>query len=163
MKNGELPERPQSTAAIFYVLCIALALTMWGLTYYLNHVPYVSALIDDPTALSKAQDAYAAVTNLLITLASGLIAGIGLYLTHSSKQSFQGRLFWLAALSALFSCVSLYWGYISSQNVQWAIENSISTLALEKIQGPREMQFVTILISVFCFAEFLRRDLTKEV
>lgn len=162
MNRGTILEWPKTNGAIFYVICTVLAVTMWGLTHYLNNVPYAAAAAGDPVALSNAQTAYGAITTLLTTLASGLLAGIGLYVTRNSKQRFEGRLFWLAALSALFACVSLYWGYISSQNVQWAIENSIPTLDMEKLQGPRQLQFATMLISVFCFAEFLRRDLTKE-
>jgi hypothetical protein len=155
-------DRPELGAAIFYVVCMLLGTTMWELTRYINALPYAAGPADDPAALSKAQDAYSAVTNLLITLASGLLAGLGFYLTHKSKQSYSRPQFWLAAVSALFGCVSLYWGYISSQNVQWAIENSIPTLGLEKIQLPRELQVIAILVGVFFFAEFVRRDLIQE-
>jgi hypothetical protein len=157
-----LSDRPGIGAAMFYLICVVLGMTMWELTRYVNALPYAAGTADDAAALSKAQDAYSAVTNLLITLASGLLAGLGFYLTHKSKQSYSRPQFWLAAVSALFGCISLYWGYISSQNVQWAIENSIPTLGLEKIQLPRELQVVAILIGVFCFAEFVRRDLTQE-
>jgi hypothetical protein len=155
-------DRPEIGGAIFYTICIILGITMWELTSHINALPYVAGAADDPTALIKAQDAYSAVTNLLITLASGMLAGLGFYLTHKPKQSYSRPQFWFAALSALFGCVSLYWGYISSQNVQWAIESSIPTLGLEKIQLPRQLQVVSILIGVFCFAEFVRRDLTQE-
>jgi hypothetical protein len=58
-------------------------------------------------------------------------------------------------------CVSLYWAYVSSQNVEWAIENSVGTLDLDKIQMPRQLQCLAMLLGVVFFADFVRRDLTK--
>jgi hypothetical protein len=116
---------------------------------------------DDAAALSKAEDAYAAVGNLLTTLATGLLAALGLFLTSAQKQRDLAGELWPAALSALCVCLSIYFGYISSQNVGWAIEYSIPTLDLPKIQWPRELQFYALLLGVFFFADFVRRDRTK--
>jgi hypothetical protein len=57
-------------------------------------------------------------------------------------------------------CLSLYWGYIASQNVEWATEISAGT-GLDQIQWPRELQAFTMLLAVIFFADFVRRDLTK--
>jgi uncharacterized membrane protein len=134
---------------------------MWGLTYFINSRPFVIAQATDPTALSKAQDAYAAVNNLLITLATGLLAGLGLFVTSRGKRRYSLRQFWPAIVSAVCVCASLYWGYISSQNVEWAIESSIGTLDCAMIQMPRQLQFLSMALGVLFFADFVRRDLTR--
>jgi hypothetical protein len=155
-----LIERPGIVSAVFYIGCVVLAAAMWEFTQHINNLPYVTEIVD-PEALGKAQDSYGAVNNLLITLASGLLAGLGLFVTSGSKKQYAGREFWPAAISALCASISLYWGYISAQNLEWAIEVSIGSLDLEKIQLPRELQFLTLVLSVFFFAEFVRRDLTE--
>jgi hypothetical protein len=154
--------RPQIVSTAFYIGCIALAVAMWGLTNYINSQPYVIAQGGDPAmALSRALDAYAAMNNLLTTLATGLLAGLGLFLTSRPKRHYAPREFWPAAMSAVCVCVSLYWAYVSSQNVEWAIENSVGTLDLDKIQMPRQLQCLAMLLGVVFFADFVRRDLTK--
>jgi hypothetical protein len=153
--------RPGIDSAVFYASVVVVAVSMWGLTYFINSRPFVIAQATDPTALSKAQDAYAAVNNLLITLATGLLAGLGLFVTSRGKQRYSLRQFWPAIVSAVCVCSSLYWGYISSQNVEWAIESSIGTLDCAMIQMPRQMQFLSMALGVLFFADFVRRDLTR--
>jgi hypothetical protein len=156
-----MPERSTIVSIAFYSGLVVLAVVVWLLTEYIDNRPYSIPPPDDPAALSKAEDAYAAVGNLLTTLATGLLAALGLFLTSAPKQRNSGRELWPAALSALCVCLSVYFGYISSQNVGWAIEYSIPTLDLPKIQWPREVQFYALLVGVFFFADFVRRDRTK--
>jgi thiol:disulfide interchange protein len=145
----------------FYAGLIVLAVAVWLLTQYIDNKAYTIPPPDDPAALSRAEDAYAAVGNLLTTLATGLLAALGLFLTGTPKRRDSGRELWPATLSAVCVCLSVYFGYISSQNVGWAIEYSIPTLDLPKIQWPRELQFYAILLGVFFFADFVRQDRTK--
>ncbi len=67
---------------------------VWVFTDYLNNRPYTSAPVDDSAALAKAEDAYSAVGNLLTTLATGLLAGLGLFLTSTPKQRYSAREIW---------------------------------------------------------------------
>jgi hypothetical protein len=143
----------------FYLGIAVLAILVWRLTVYINNLPYVLGPTDEK-ALSKAWDAYAAVNTLLTTLGTGLLAGLGLFLTSKPRQHHPMRELWPAVVSALCVCLSLYWGYISSQNLEWAIEYSVGTLDLYKIQVPRELQFLMILLGVVFFADFVRRDRT---
>lgn len=153
--------RPAFASGIFYVALIVLAGVMAQFTNYINEKPYFLPSVTDPAALSKAQDAYAAVNNLLTTLSTGLLAALGLFLTSRPKKRYPSRDVWLAVTSAVCVCISLYWGYVSAQNVEWAIESSISTLDIAKIQWPRQLQFYAMVLGVFFFADFLRRDLSK--
>ena len=149
---------------IFYGVCVALIFVMAFATYYVNTRPLPEAVsVWDPSAAAavmKAYDAYAAVNNLLTTLATGLLAGLGLFMANSQRRCAEKAL-WPAAASALCVCVSLYWGYISSQNVEWAIEYSIPTLGIPKLQWPRILQCFAILLGVFFFAVFVMRDFTS--
>jgi hypothetical protein len=147
---------------IFYGVCAGLVVIMGLLTYYVNARPLAETVsVWDPSAAAavmKAYDAYAAVNNLLTTLATGLLAGLGLFLANSRQDRCPEQALWPAAASALCVCVSLYWGYISSQNVEWAIEYSIPDLGIPKLQWPRILQCFTILLGVFFFAVFVMRD-----
>ncbi|MGO8983611.1 MAG: hypothetical protein ACLPHI_02635 [Terriglobales bacterium] len=145
----------------FYIGLVVLAIVLGILTYYIDSRPYVVPPAGDEAALSKALDTYAAAGNLLTTLATGLLAGMGWFFTNRHKQRYPARDVWPAIAGALCACLSIYFGYISSQNVQWLIENSIGTLDLPKIQWPRNLQFYTLLLSVFSFADFVRRDWNK--
>jgi len=145
----------------FYIGLIVLAIVVGQLTRYINSKPFFVAPAGDQTALSRALDSYAAVGNLLTTLATGLLAAMGWLITIKPKQRSPARGLWPAAAGAVCACLSVYFGYISSQNAQWAIENSIGTLDIDKMQWPRQLQFLTLLLGVFFFADFVRRDWTK--
>jgi hypothetical protein len=154
--------RPRIVTTAFYLACIVIAVAMSGITHYVNTRPFVVAQAPDQnTALSKSLDAYMAMNNLLTTLTTGLLAGLGLFLTGRPKKNYPVGDLWPAALCAVCACVSLYWGYVSSQNVEWAIETIGENLGLDQIQLPRQLQCFTMLLSVIFFADFVRRDLTK--
>src|ERR1035441_4671163 len=62
--------RPGMITTGFYMVCMVVALSMWGLSSYINGLQYVLAPSDDPAALSKAQDAYAAIERKSTRLSS---------------------------------------------------------------------------------------------
>lgn len=149
---------------LFAAACGVLVWVTAKFTNWINGLPFVTYPADAQAeaAMNNAYAAYASVNQLLTGLATGLLAALGLFLTNGPKQFSRGRTLWLAAASALCVCVSIYWGYISSQNLEWAIEASIPTLDLPKLQWPRIVQFYAILSGVFFFAVFLMLDLTRE-
>ncbi|HTB15386.1 MAG TPA: hypothetical protein VK752_27640 [Bryobacteraceae bacterium] len=148
----------------FCAACVVILFAMRALTNYINGLPFTFTAWDPEAAagLSKAFDAYSAVTNLFTTLGTGLLTAMGLFLTSNRKQRYDGGPLWLAFASALCVCVSIYWGYISSQNVEWAIEGGYPSLDIPKLQWPKRMQGCSILAGVFFFAIFLILDFTKE-
>ena len=81
-----MPGRSTIVSIGFYTGLVVLALVVWQLTEYIDNRPYSVPPPDDAAALSKAEDAYAAVGNLLTTLATGLLAALGLFLTSAQKQ-----------------------------------------------------------------------------
>ena len=160
----ETPKRTRVSFAVseiaFYIGAIGLVIVVDKLTVYLNTRPYVVPVAAVPVtdALSKAQDAHAAVGNLLTTLATGLFAAFGVFLTRTPKHRLSTGQVWLAGLSVFFIFLSLYFGFIGSQNLIWAIEYSVG-LELAKLQWPRQLQFYSLIVAVFLFADFVRRDL----
>ena len=56
-----MPGRTTIVSIGFYTGLVVLAVLMWLLTEYINNRPYSIPPPDDPAALSKAEDAYAAV------------------------------------------------------------------------------------------------------
>ena len=158
----ETPQRTRVSLAVsdiaYYIGAIALVIVLGKVTVYLNERPYVVATVTAPEALSKAQDTYAAGGNLLTTLATGLFAAFGVFLTRTPKHRLSKGQLWRAGLSVFFIFISLFFGYIASQNLQWAIENSVG-LDLLKLQLPRGLQFYSVIAAVFFFADFVRRDL----
>lgn len=169
-----IPGRIANSFLYFLVIFLVLIAVMWILTSYINSRRYFFDSTDevpandaaalrkaanDAAALSKAQDAYAALGNLLTTLATGLLASLGVFFTRTKNDS--ARVLWPAVLSALSVCISVYFGYISSQNIAWAIESQIPTINLPKLQVPRQLQFFSLVAGVFFYAEFLRRDRTR--
>jgi hypothetical protein len=156
------PTRIKASDFAFYMVAIGLVIVLGKITIYLDTRPYVAPTATVPDALSKAQDAHANVGNLLTTLATGLFAAFGVYLTRTAKHRLSTGQLWRAALSVFFIFVSLYFGYMASQNLVWAIESSVGTLDLPKLQWPRWLQFYSLISSVFCFADFVRRDLSAS-
>ena len=168
-----IPGRIANSFLSLLVIFLGLIAVMWILTRYINSLSYFEPIdeapatdaaalrkaANDAAALSKAQDAYAALGNLLTTLATGLLASLGVFFTRTKNDS--ARVLWPAVLSALCVCISVYFGYISSQNIAWAIESQIPTINLPKLQVPRQLQFFSLVAGVYFYAEFLRRDRTR--
>ena len=80
----------------FYFGLLMLALLLGILTYYIDSKPDVLAPVTDTAAWSKALDTYAATGNLLITLATGVLAGIGWFFTSKPKKQYSARDIWPA-------------------------------------------------------------------
>jgi hypothetical protein len=160
MNTSRVFARSMAVHETFYVWLVVLAVLFGALTYYIDTRPYWVVEID-PKALAAALGAYTAAGSLLTTLATGLLAGMGWFFTNRSKRPYAARDLWPRVAGAFCACVSIYFGYISSQNITWLAENSIGNLDLPKIQWPRNLQFYALLLGVFCFADFLRRDWKK--
>jgi hypothetical protein len=158
-----MPGRISNGNLSFLLSFLVLVVVMGLITHYINTRPYVFEASDDAAAgkaaaLSKAQDAYAAVGNLLTTLATGLLAGLGVFFTKTTNHRHPAGGLWLSAICV---CVSVYFGYISSQNVGWAIEFQIPSVNVPKLQLPRQLQFFSLVLGVYFFANSVRRDETS--
>jgi len=144
----------------FYVACIVLVWAMWGLTDYVNSRPYPTAPESQPE-LDKAVDAYEGINNLLITLGTGLLGAMGFLFINKPRRTYRFRDTWPAILSAIFVGLSLYFGYVSYQNVEFVLLNSVGTLDIELVQWPKAAHFYTLLAGVFFFADFVMQDMSN--
>ncbi len=144
----------------FYIVSILLIVAMWKVTIYVNSRPYPVAPESEPE-LDKAVDAYEGINNLLITLGTGLLGAMGFLLTSKPRQNYRLREMWPAILSAVCVGLSLYFGYISYQNVEFVLLNSVGTLDIDLVQLPKAAHFYTLLAGVFFFADFVMQDLGK--
>jgi hypothetical protein len=161
MNVVKLLKGPVIAIIVFYLLCVAMVFGMRRLTERINTEKYASITPDDPGSFVQAMDAYQQVINLLTTLATGLLAALGFLLINRPGQQYSAWDFWWAATSALFACVSLYWGYVSSQNVQVALEAQSLTLDIPILQRPRQLQFSSMVLGVVCVAHFAMKTLIK--
>jgi hypothetical protein len=153
--------RPIIGSIGFYIVFVVLAIVLVGVTNYFNSIPFFAPGGEpDPAALSKSWDAFAGIINLLTTLATGLLAGMGWFFTNRLNQRYPARDLWLVGAGATCAILSIYFGYISSQNLLWAIENSVGVF-VAKVQRPRQMQFVALVLGVVFFADFVRRNWNK--
>jgi len=145
----------------FYIVCIVLVAAMWQVTNYVNSRPYPTAPESAPE-LDKAVDAYEGINNLLITLGTGLLGAMGFLLVNKPKRSYRLKDMWPAILSAVFVGLSLYFGYISYQNVEFVLLNSVGTLDTDLVQWPKTAHFYTLLAGVFFFADFVMQDMSHQ-
>jgi hypothetical protein len=160
MSLGKFLTRPLVATIAFYILCGIVSYGMHTLAARINaDTSYPTVPADGPDAFAKAVDAYQVVNNLLTTLATGLLAGLGFLLFNLPRQKNSGQAFWWAALSGLCACVSLYWGYISSQNVEAAIEGESLTLDLPSLQYPRQLEAASMMVGVILAGHFVMRTL----
>jgi hypothetical protein len=144
----------------FYIVCVLLIVAMWMVTNYVNARPYPTAP-DSAPELDKAVDAYEGINNLLITLGTGLLGAMGFLLTTKPREHYRLREMWPAVLSAVCVGLSLYFGYVSYQNVEFVLLNSVGTLEIDLVQWPKAAHFYTLLAGVFFFADFVMQDLGK--
>jgi len=144
----------------FYIVSILLIVAMWKVTTYVNTRPYPVAPDSEPE-LDKAVDAYEGINNLLITLGTGLLGAMGFLLTTKPRQHYRLREMWPAVLSAVCVGLSLYFGYVYYQNVEFVLLNSVGTLDIDLVQWPKAAHFYTLLAGVFFFADFVMQDLGK--
>ncbi|MFY9728851.1 MAG: hypothetical protein WB579_25535 [Bryobacteraceae bacterium] len=160
MTTKSLTARLPTARLGFYIVSILLVWAMWRVTTYVNDRPYPTAP-ESPPELDKAVDAYEGINNLLITLGTGLLGAMGFLLTSKPKQHYSLREMWPAILSAVCVGLSLYFGYVSYQNVEFVLLNSVGTLDTDLVQWPKAAHFYTLLAGVFFFADFMMQDLGK--
>ena len=147
----------------FYIVSIAVAVVMWRSAVYVDSMTYIFPILDNPAANSagveRAMEAYQTSTNILVTLATGLIGGLGFLIANRSTERYALRIFWPAAVSALCACDSLYWGYLSEQDLEWAMEVQLPTLGVTILHVTRQIEAGSLLLGVVFFADFVRLNM----
>jgi hypothetical protein len=146
----------------FYVVCILLVGAMWLINRNIDARPYVleESQLSPESQLSKSVDAYQAMNNLLITLATGILGAMGYLLINRPKQRYRLVDMWPAILSAVFVILSLYFAYLSYFGLEFALRYSVA-LDSDVVNTPRLMQFNALLLAVIFFADFVMQHLSK--
>jgi hypothetical protein len=141
----------------FYLALGVLVVALWEATVYISSLLHYATATTDA---SKALDVYADEANNLTSLATGVLAGLGWFFTRTSNQSYKAREVWPALATAVCACLSVFFGFVLSQNLAFAHEFSVDPYdgAQLGLSLPRYFQFYGLLLSVFFFAELVRRN-----
>jgi hypothetical protein len=100
--------------------------------------------------------------SLLTTLATGLLAALGLLLNNPGRNRAKPRHLWSAFLCAVGAGLSLYFGYVSHLHLLWMIKNDTFDPYSIVYILPSHFQFYTLLAGAFFFADFAVHDLNEE-
>jgi hypothetical protein len=109
----------------------------------------------------KAFDAYYAMSGLLITLGTALLGALGYLLINARQAVPQLRHGASAVGSALFAVLSIYFGFLCNESVMArAFSLGFNPYSLD-VQYPLALQFYTLLLAVFLFADFSFHELRQ--
>ena len=152
--------RRLSARSRFYIASVLLVGAVWLVTHYIETAPY-SFDPNPAPELDQAVEAYENLNNLLITLGTGMLGAMGFLLTSKPKDHYSPRILWAAGSSAACVGVSMYFGYLSYQNLQFVLTYSVGTLNTGLVEWPKAFHFYTLLGGAFFFADFVAQHLSK--
>ncbi len=136
------------------VLLLASVLVVWLVDWRLSHLSFAERVLgSDLTAIQAKQvDIYVQVTQQLFTLATLMLAGVGLF-TSEREQRIRGPL-WPPVLVAIFTAFSMYFGYLSLNATVWMLSKDFLNFETPVLHYLRLAQFWTFGASVILFAWF---------
>jgi hypothetical protein len=128
---------------------------VWLVDAGFSRLPFSEAVLpgDLTVVQSKQVDIYVQVTQQLFTLASLMLAGVGLFSPQKHEKSPQSRM-WPLVLIAAFTALSMYCGYLSLNATVWMLSRQFFNLQTPYLHALRLLQFWTFAISVVFFAWF---------
>jgi hypothetical protein len=126
----KVPKQTLVRLGIVIAGAVVFWMIAWKLTNYVNGNPYFPfaperTAVEKNAAQSEALDSYKDISNLLITLATGILAGIGWFLVNRPKRRCATFEFLMALAVMFFACLSIYCGYVGSQNLTFCIDQSL--------------------------------------
>jgi hypothetical protein len=162
--------RRRITRLVFYIAVAALVVTVWRIERNMNVATFPPNTImssspsDTPSSPSQWQQmgvqAVSETTRLLTTLATALLAALGLLLVNRDSDRPKPRHLWSAVLSAMGAGVSLFFGFVVHLYLVGMI-NSESFDAY-RLRYPSYYQFYALLVGAFFLADFAFHDLSRE-
>jgi len=151
-----------STKRAIFSLLLLSAVGVVVVDWALSHLSLAEPLIADLNAIQAKQvDIYVQVTQQIFTLATLVLAGVGLFITPERKISTQGPL-WLLTSIAVLAGSSMYFGYLSFNTIVWMLSKQFFNLETPILHYLRLAQFWTFIASVFIFAWFWLKQSTQE-
>jgi hypothetical protein len=141
----------------FYVVLPLLIFSLILLEALLSSFKFAAAITENSAEYQKKQvDSFMEVNKLLITLATLSIGGITGFVLHRDKslKLNESQLRRVIASWALCAA-SLYFGYLSYQQVTWELYWGFFDPYNSRLWWPARAQFWTFLSSVVVFADFI--------
>jgi hypothetical protein len=121
--------------------------------------PLVSSL----SSLKQAQlNALYNIDNLVTSLATAVLGGIGFFLVDGRKVKRWSAAMWVAIASAGCAAFSLYLGYVVYLALLDMLKNEIFNPDLPAILWARQAQFYFFLLAVALFGDFAFQALNTE-
>lgn len=139
-------------ATLFLLVSVVV---VWLVDEGFSRASFAEPLLgDDLSAIQGKQvDIYVQVTQQLFTLATLMLAGVGLFITPERKTPIHGPL-WPLVLVAITTAASMYFGYLSLNATVWMLSKQFFNLQTPVLRYLRLAQFWTFGASVLLFAWF---------
>ena len=164
-RQGLVSKKPQAALHIrfgslrFYLILIIVAALLLTVESILGSMPFAAPLPDQQTILElqkKQIDTWSEMNKLLVALATATIGAVGGFLVHRDKDArLTPRQRRRAALSWFWCAASLYFGYLSYQQIAWMLGIGFFDAHNPRLWWPARAQFWTFLAAVVLFADFV--------
>ena len=143
----------------FYLIFGIVTAVLLAVDSLLGSMPFTAAMPGPQEMIEfqkKQIETWAEMNKLLIAMATATIGAVGAFLVNRDKAAtltaLQRR---RAAASWLWSAASLYFGYLSYQQVTWMLGVGFFDSHNSRLWWPSRAQFWSFLISVVIFADFV--------
>jgi hypothetical protein len=149
----------------FYVLFAVAVFVLVAFEAFLTSLPFADAIPDNTEALKTRQlDSYFQMIQLLITLSTLVMGGItGFVVKGARDHALAGPQLRRIIASWALCAASLYFGYLSYQQVVWMLNNGFFNPYNLHIWIPTRGQFWCFLGSVVVFADYVYATLQMPV
>jgi hypothetical protein len=159
----------------FYLLAVVVSVAVWLVQSYIRAAAPAASGVISSTSLNGSDSSdtqakadtqasavtmYTTTTGLLTTLATALLGALGYVLMNGGQA--KTRLSVAAMLSATFAFVSIYFGYRCDNNALWYVYEGAFTPGAAPLVWPKEIQFGSLLLAAFFFADYAFHELGKE-
>jgi hypothetical protein len=165
-KRRRLGPRLRSTSARLYLALACVTALLLLLESILGSTPFVEAMPSQElsTEFQKKQiETWAEMNKLLIELATLVVGAISGFVVHRDKKAplpaAQRR---KVTVSWILCGASLYFGYLSYQQVTWMLSLGFFNAHHPRLWWPMQGQFWTFLFSVIVFADFIYGGLSHK-
>jgi hypothetical protein len=143
----------------FYLILAVVAAVLLTVESILGSMPFAAAMPDQQVVLEfqkKQIDTWSDMNKLLVALATATIGAVGGFLVHRDKDApLTPRQRRRAALSWLWCAASLYFGYLSYQQIAWMLGIGFFDAHNPRLYWPARAQFWCFLAAVVLFADFV--------
>ena len=151
-----------------FLVLLILLLVGWGIQSYIAGRIVATETFPSLTELQERSfDLFLENNKLLTSLALLMIAGVGIFVQLLVKGELRIDVNslprWLLLVSMLFAALSIYCGYLASENLSTLLRHDAYDITLDAVSIPKQLQFYFFLGSIFCFGMFFSAVLYQRV